>query len=366
MMKIIEICSDVNSIDGGEGTYAKRLIYELRQNPEVNDIIVKQLYIKTKLNLTKSTKLYQGVRKFLSLELCITLLNVRKLLRKEKVDCVILESLFQDRNPLIFLVYQLLVNTARKYNTLIAFSLHEYFRLKKMRFGFYMKMCKYLALKSDILFVTEQPIFDYFTKLIKHVFIRDIPSNIIFPMQLDITKKQRSDFVYFGRVSSDKIFDIMINAWKEFNYDRKYCLHILTSSEISIDSAERYNIYLKKNLSNEQIATEMADKSYCLLPILPFISDNNTTYKTSLCAGCITIGIFNPFFKDMPFNICMDDYSLSSFKSSFAKAIALNNLEFSTACTKAVDFGSKYTYKRTAEQIVSGINEVIKFRSLSL
>jgi hypothetical protein len=362
-MVIIEVCSDINNIDGGVGTYAKRLICELANNIAVDSVVTEQLFLMNRLKMHKSSALGRFIKRMTSFELCSAFLKICKRLQHDRIDCVLIESLFQDRNPLIFLFYAYLLKVAHRHNTLVAFSVHEFFRLDNEKLGYYSKfICKMWAMRCDILFVTEKRIYDYFRAIRENVFIRDIPSNIIFDWHSHKKIIDGRKFVYFGFVGLNAAFEEMITAWKKFNRDKRFSLDILTSSEIKIDSAESYKITVKKNLSNEQVAEEMSDKTFWVLPIFPYVGEYNTTFKASMSAGCISIGCFDKKFRDLPFIIPLKNYGADEFVDGLEKAVKMSREELLDKSRAAIAFGNNYSFKKTAEQIIAAIQTTRKQR----
>ena len=339
-MKILSLCGNYNSLKDGIGRYGKLLNDELKKNEEIYEIFVATGYTDNKTN--KQLKY--------SLEMSKAIIEAVRIIKNEKINVLLIEYPFMEHNPIIIFLFIYLKIICKKRRINIVLSLHEYLRAKKLR----QILIKILAVLSNKIIVsdvaTKKKLFLYN----KNIFIRDIPCNI--EVCGEISKNITKEFVYFGLVNNSKAFFPMIEAWKEFNKEKIYKLNIITSSSTETNRWSEFGIYPFKNLNEKEIAMHMEKANFCILPILPSVSYNNSTFKTACMFGCISIGKFDNDFKKLNFIVDLNNYNKEEFVRSFEQSISFNDNELEDFFFKSRDFGKDFTLKNTANHTL----EIIK------
>ena len=324
-MKIIFICNNYGKIYDGIGMYTYNLAEEMKKiNPEILIITGKVI----------------GKKRINTWELFINIMNFR--INKNEKYYFIIEYPFLEWNLLTILL--LYIKRISKKNIKYILSLHEYQRvsfLRKIIINFLVKI-------SDICILTDKKDLVQDKKYI----LRNIQSNII-NTNINMVKNE-NEFCYFGLINKSKAFNEMISGWKKFNRGKKYILNIYTSSNIKIDNMNDYNIRIYKNLSNEILSQEIQRNKYMILPIIPYISYNNGTFKTAACHKCIPIGIFCNELKYLGINIEDNVYTKENIKEALEKAILTNNKK---EILKNLDsFSKENSFKKISESIIELIN----------
>lgn len=285
-MNLIIICTNYKSITCGIGMYTYNLVKELKKNKEITNInIINTKTVKmSKIKLLFNNEIVNSIKSFI----------LNKEIKNEK-GFIIIEYPFIDWS-IFNLLY--LYNLKKFFiNYKVILSIHEYSRVNYFR-----KLAiKFLASKADGFILTDFKIEQLLPQ--KPLLLRDIPSNIKkinFSYEI---KRNENEYCFFGLINKAKAFQEMINAWEKFNYDKKKILNIYTSSDIEIQNKLELNINIFKNMTNEELSKEFQRNKYMILPIKPYIDNNNGSYKAGLEHGCIILGKFK---KDMPFEYTED------------------------------------------------------------
>lgn len=337
-MKIINICSNYGSYKDGIGNYSKNMIEQMKKNKA--DI---EFYI-----CSSDTTHLNKFGKIFSLKMTKNILNAIKKISQEKIDIVNIEYPFMEWNPIISLVYKILVKKCAQKKVKLVLSLHEYTRVNFFR----KKIIEFMVKKADIVLVTQEDIKERLSSINKDIYIRNIPSNI--PLNIDVRfdDKNMKQYIFFGLINKSKAFSEMIDGWKKFQCKNEECeLIIITSSDISIADCEQYNINIRKNLSEQEIGKIMAKAGYCILPIKPDVGYNNTTLKTATLFGCIPIGKFNKEIEnEYKFFINMIDYTKNDFLQALTYTIGMEEINIKQQETK--EFGDKFSLNNIADNII--------------
>lgn len=335
-MKILSLCGNYNSLKDGIGRYTKILNDELKNNEEIEKIFIATEYTDDlkKVNLLYSMKMSKAILKAI------------KILKEEKIDILIVEYPFIEHNPIILLFFIYLKRMCQNRDISLILSLHEYLRSRKLR----QILIEILVRNSDKIIVSDKLTKNCLLKYNSNIFIRDIPCIIDTPKI--IKKNYNKKFIYFGLVNNSKAFYPMISAWKEFNRDKKYEFNVITSSEINIKDCNEYNIQILKNLNEDEIAIYMSEANFCILPILPNISYNNSTFKTASMFGCIPIGKFDKDFKCLDFIVDLISYEKEEFLKSFEKVINMSLEELKKKFDESRNFGIKFSIQNAALRTV--------------
>lgn len=337
-MKVINICSNYGSYKDGIGAYSKKIVEAIQK--EMPDIEITTL----STDITNLNKF----ERVISLAMSKNIMQAYKKIKKEKINVVNIEYPFTEWNPLIIIPYVILARKCNKKNTKLVVSLHEYDRVNPLR----KKIIKFIVKRAHTILVTEEKIKEQLSSIKSNIYIRDIPSNIPITQEVDLNCKDINQYVFFGLVNKSKAFEEMIEGWKSFQKENNNCkLIIITSSEIEIEDIEKYNICIKRNLSDKEIEEIMIKTGYCILPIKPDISFNNATLKTASLFSCIPIGKFNDNLrKRYKFLVNMREYTVEEFYKTLLET--RNDFNIKQKQREAKEFGEKYNIQKVAQKII--------------
>lgn len=337
-MKIINICSNYGSYKDGIGSYSKNMIEQIKKNK--TDI---EFYI-----FSSDTTKLNKIERFFSLKMTKNILYALRKIKQEKVDIVNIEYPFIEWNPLILLAYKILVEKCIKNKVKVVISLHEYTRVNFFR----KKVIEFMVKRADTVLVTQEDVKEKLSSICKEIYIRNIPSNIPLNLDLELKEKNMKQYVFFGLINKSKAFFEMIEGWKKFQCKNKECeLIIITSSDVSIKEYEKYNIIVKKNLSENKIGQIMAEAGYCILPIKPNVGYNNATLKTATLFKCIPIGKFNKTIeKEYEFFVNMTDYTKNDFFNALTYTVGMKEIKIKQQDAK--NFGSEFSINNIADDII--------------
>lgn len=310
-MKIVFICTNYGSIKCGIGMYTFNLVEELKKanNMEIDIISVNTFNLK-RIEKFFNIGLLKEINKYV-------LRNQN--IKNEKINFII-EYPFMDWS--IFNIIKILFLKKIFKNSNIILSIHEYYRVSYFR----KKIIEILISSSDSFIITDSRLKKKLSE--KLVLTRSIPSNI---KKIDFNpriEKKENEYCYFGLVNKSKAFNEMINAWKEFNKEKKNNLNIYTASDVYIENSKNYNIKIFKNLSNLELSKELQKNKYMILPIKPYIDKNNGSFKAGLDHENIIIGIFSEEIKIYEKNIININSSLYSDKKLLKALLETKNFNF--------------------------------------
>lgn len=328
-MKLVFICTNYGSIKCGIGMYTLNLVEELRKesNLEVDVISVNTFNLK-KIKKIFNIKLLKEINKY----------KARNQEIKDKKIDFIIEYPFMDWS--IFNIMRVLWLKKTFKNSNIILSIHEYYRVNYFR----KKIIEVLIKNSDSFIITDNKLKDILPE--KPIIFRSIPSNI---KKIDFNppiEKKENEYCYFGLINKSKAFNEMIEAWKEFNKEKKYNLNIYTASDVYIENSENYNIKIFKELDNIELSKELQKNKYMILPIKPYIDENNGSFKAALEHGCIPIGRFYYEIKELGINL-EGEYTVKNLEGLLKKSIKLKN--------NNSDLILKYLQKNSFKCIVQNI-----------
>ena len=338
MKKILLICNNYDSTRDGLGKYTKIMKEELQKFSDVEDVFVETGY----------TDDSNKIKMLFSIEMSKAIHRAIKKIKQININYIIVEYPFQEYNPLIILQYKLLASVCKRYKVILAISIHEYVRAKKLR----KLVIDFMVRNSDITFVTDKITKKALNKKAKTIFYRDMIGTV-FPNKEICPSEKDGSFIYFGLVNRSKAFNEMLKAWNEFNKDNKYHLKIITSSDISDYTSEKLNnIKVFYNLSEEKVAEHFSSSTYAIVPIIPEITTANGTFKVAALFGCICIGHFSKTLSNLDFIIDIDNYDLVAFKNGLIKAVNLSSENKIALIKSATSFGNKYSKSNTAKQVI--------------
>lgn len=335
IMKIITIANNIEGNIDGIGKHARLLAEEFKKQGHSVTLV--------------SAK--SGMNKWLSLislKMSIVFLRAIYLLLKQHYDVLTIEYPFREHNPIIILFHIVLYFIAKGRSTVVAFSMHEYDRVFILR----RRIIDVFLHFSDVIFVSEEKYIKRFTTHQHKMFLRTIPNHIV----CDKTNKlcNKNEFCYFGLISKAKAFSEMISAWEVFNSDNHARLHIISSSDIPHDILLPKSIDYHYDMSMEDAVEIMFNCAFSIVPVLPDIGLNNSSFVSSIQSGCIPIGKFSNELLNKDFIINCPSYELKDFVSALNTASKLSEDDFYTMSKKCVDFGKNFSIGKTAKQMIDG------------
>lgn len=335
-MKIITIASNVEGNIDGIGKHARILTEEyIRRGHDA--------FIIDGITWNKST-----IGKLFSLEMTKCIFKTSSIVTKDKTDLVIYEYPFAEFNPFIILPIIWLYFVTRFTNTKIALSMHEFDRVNFLR-----KCIIFIFLVfSDVVYVSETKYIERFKLFANKMYHRTIPNHIVrpsFEKNIDKTK-----YTYFGLINRAKAFQEMIDAWNEFNKEGKYQLDVITCSDYSQwDNEQNKNISFHFDLPGDEVASILYKSAFTLIPVIPNIGLNNSSFMSGIQCGCVPIGIFNETVLHNNFIINQIDYSLDNYLSVLESTQELDDMTLKTMSDDAMKFGSPYTVENTVSMMLS-------------
>lgn len=268
-------------------------------------------------------------------------------------DVVVIEYPFAECNVLVLLILKLIKKRLVKRKGHFLLSLHEYFRTNAIRRFLIRRIVSY----ADEVFVTDTVTKEWvecrYNK--KPTYIRTIPSNI-FCEGKELEAKDKNLFVFFGLISKTKAFDEIIQAWKLFNEGKNCKLLILTSSQCDL-SLEDCGVQVIRGAEKDTIADYLASAGFCVLPIIPYVSSNNATYKSAIGYNCIPIGVFGQEVGDLAAHININDNTVEELQNGFERAHSLNDDE-RRQYYSILNKRPKPTFKVTAKEYLEVINKL--------
>ena len=348
-MRIIEIgCSTIGDYDG-IGKHARIVTEEFLKH---KDIEFAEL-------ISGNTVGFSKVEYIFSMEMCKAFLNAEKEIVHKNIDCVIVEYPFSEYNPLILLAFQKLKRTCYKNHCLLALSMHEYDRVNRIRRYVIRNFIK----TADLVFVSEPYYLDKLKRLNNHLYLRTIPNHL----PVENRKKEygcNKEFVYFGLVNKSKAFKEMIGAWDAFNIDGDFHLNIVTATNLEFDEKDHRNISIFIGLNNQDVANILWKCMFSIIPVIPNIGFNNSSFVSTSQCGCIPIGIFNERLNNLDFIIPINSYDIDEFKHGLDKATKISEDECVSKSASAFSFGSKFTIQATVDMMIEGINKELRVTNI--
>lgn len=233
----------------------------------------------------------------------------------------------------------------------IYLSLHEYQRVNFLR----KKATDFLIKISDYYIFTDRGISEKIKS--QNILFRSIPSNIARNKNLKITKILGT-YCYFGLIGKNKAFHEMIEAWKLFNIDNKNILNIYTSTKLEKkDNFDKYNIKIYFNLENEELSKELEKNEFMILPIRPFIGDNNGTLKAAAVHENIPIGIFSKELEYLGINIKNTNYEINSILVALEKSKKIEEKEKLRFLDVLNKYSNNYSFEKNAKDLLIFLEE---------
>lgn len=299
------------------------------------------------------------LKRFLSLKMSKQIHKCARDIKAGKpFDAIIIEYPFDEYNPQIIPEIRRLRKACDDNSVLLLIRLHEYFRVRKIRQHWIRKIIKYI----DNMIVPDEKTAEFFrTNFNKHVDIIPIPSNIEVPNDFSLNHKNSNAYCYFGLINKSKAFNEMLEAWKKFfvsEKNEKLCLHIISSTEIDISDFARYNIFYHYKANDNEICKIMSECTFGIIPIIPSVSFNSGSFKTSVSCGEIVLGHFDDSFFNNNFMLNIKDYSEASLIDGLIKTKKITEKQQETMCSNALEYGKNFNTYGTGKSILSILNRL--------
>lgn len=339
-MKLLIIANNIEGNIDGIGKHARMLSGEFKRMGHC-------------VSLLSSTSGFNRFLSFITLSMSLVFLKAFYRVIREKYDYVIIEYPFKEHNPLIIIFHVMLYMAAHMSNTKIAFSMHEYDRVNFLR----RKVIDVFLAFSDLIFVSEEKYLTKFSNIAKKIRIRTIPNHIVCAKYNK--KYSPQSFCYFGLVNPSKAFKEMLEAWEIFNLERNCTLEIMSSTDLDGWNLSQYKgVKYYYNLSGDEIADIMYKCSFSIVPVVPNIGYNNSSFVSSIQCGCVPIGVFSSALSDKDFIINIKNYNLDTFSSALNHAINISESHFETMSAACREFGKNFSLEKTAQQMISAFEEL--------
>jgi hypothetical protein len=342
-MKLGVIVSNYGLSADGIGDGAKRLYSALPQD----DVEVFTAFTngKSKLARMLSTGMTKAIR-----------LARHRFSEGKPFDVIIIEYPFDEYNRQVISEIGKLSKECKKNQCVLILRLHEYFRTKWIRQVWIRGILKHI----DNMLVPDKKYQDFFqTQFGKKAVVVDIPSNVQIPSGFSLDGKNPYCYCFFGLVNGSKAFDNMISAWKEFYTEQKnekLEFHIATASALDASDYEKYHIYYHHNLDDKGIQDLMAKSSFGILPIIPNVSFNSGSFKTSVTCGNIVIGCFDERMPVGDFVIKAENNEVAGLeKGLLASSQIVENGKLREMQEKGVSYSHHFSTDNTLHEILDAI-----------
>lgn len=344
-MKILIIANNIVGNYDGIGKHARIVGHEMEVLGYQVDYCTGSTWNKSKIG------------QIFSCQMSIAYLKAVKLILSNRIDYVDIEYPFKEYNPLVIFFHLLLWMVTRIKGTKISFSMHEYDRVKFLR----RRIIDVFLLLSDLVFISEKKYFKELKQYAYKMRVRIIPSHGItyFPNLKDFSNPIH--YCYFGLVNRAKAFDEMLEAWKKFNKEGKYFLEIVSISDLrNIDFSKYPNVTFHYNLNDTDSGKVLSKCEFALIPVLPNIGFNNSSFVSSIQCGCIPLGKFNADLTGLNFLVNMKSYEPEYFSNILESTQKLSQVELKQMMDNALKFGQNFSVKKTAIMMIDAFEEFYK------
>ena len=342
-MKVLEIASNTNGDIDGIGKHARLVTEELCKRKDIE-----------KATLISGDTVGFSKRKMVtSLEMTKAFKKAENFLKNEHYDFVVIEYPFAEFNPFILFELRKLRAVCYRYRCHLALSMHEFDRVNPLRRAVIKEMLKV----TDLAFVSEPKYLKKLKKYNSTLYLRTIPNHV--PISKH-EKKINNNFIYFGLINKSKAFYEMLEAWKIFNKNGQYKLYVLTATALNNDIKDIPGIELHYNLSDVEASNYMWKATYSIVPIVPSVGFNNSSFVSTIQCGCIPIGRFNDELREKPFVVHTHNYENEEFANALKNAASIGKDDILRMSDEAFEFGMQFTIEGTVTMMIDGMKKVLK------
>ena len=341
-MKLLIIANNINGNIDGIGKHARMLAGEFSNRGH---------YVKV-LSASSGFGIWGSIFTF---GMSVVMLKAIFIVLCKRFDYVIIEYPFKEHNPLIVLIHPLLYYAAHIRQIRVAFSMHEYDRVHVLR----KRVIDVFLHYSDLIFITERKYFERFPKCYNKIRLRTLLNQ--FECNIYTKEFNRDRFCYFGLVNPSKAFKEMLDAWNVFNANREYQLDIISASDLSDWNLSQYpNVVYHHNLCGDDVVKVMSECAFSIIPVLPDIGLNNSSFVSAIQCGCIPIGKFGETLNSKSFVIGLNSYKQDEFVTTLKNVVEIEKEKFVQMSKDCVSFGKNFSVGRTADQMLDAFVEFKK------
>lgn len=339
-MKVLIIANNIVGNFDGIGKHARIVGAEMNKQGVVVEYSTGMTLKKSRFGL------------FVSLEMSKAYLKAMSKIIRVNFDYVDIEYPFNEYNPLVLVMHFFLWVVSRFVQTQVAFSMHEYDRVNPLR----RFMIKCMLPFTDLIFISEDKYFKSLQRYSAKMHLRIIPSHGISYVPNSKDFSSHNCYCYFGLVNKSKAFDEMLQAWDEFNVEGKYHLDIVTITDLSEWNLESHKgVIYHYNLSDADAGIILSKCVFSIIPVIPNIGYNNSSFVSTIQCGCIPIGKFNDSLKNEEFVINVKSYDVSDFVAALYESQKYDMYEVKSSL--ALEFGTQFSVEKTAKMMISGFEE---------
>lgn len=338
-MKILCIANNLEGNYDGIGKHARIVGHEFVSMGNQVDYCTGTTWNKSKIG------------KMLSFQMCNAFLSATWKMMKSDYDYIVIEYPFAEYNPFILLFHWIMFFLSRFTKTRVAFSMHEYDRVSSLR----RTIIKGFLPFCDVLFVSEEKYFRELSKYRDKMFVRTIPSHGLPYTEGLKDTKEKTSYCYFGLVNRSKVFLEMLNAWDVFNKEGKFTLDVVSISDLAeykLDSHKNVTYHYK--LADREAGAVLSKDVFSIIPVVPSIGYNNSSFVSSIQCGCIPIGKFNNDLSALDFIVKCNSYELNDFVKALYDSQNLSDDSVKTCIDHALEFGKNFSVHKTAEMMING------------
>lgn len=341
-MKFLSIANNIEGNNDGIGKHARI----------VGNAIIKMGH---KVDYCVGTTWNKSLfKKMISMEMCNAYKDAINKIGQSYYDFVVIEYPFCEYNPIVLYYHRLLFEKAHKLKTKVAFSMHEYDRVSPLR----RMLIKGFLPYCDILFITELKYKKELPQYADKMWLRQIASQGM-PYYPNLKNGQSLNrFCYLGLVNKSKAFKEMLIAWNKFNRNNTYHLDVVSNSDLSeynLDDMKGVKLHTK--LSDDDAGKVLSSCCFSIIPVVPSIGYNNSSFVTAIQCGCIPIGCFNQDLCKEPFIINANGYDEKNFCHALELAVSLNEKDIYLKREQGLTFGKRFSVEKTAEMMINGFKD---------
>ena len=230
--------------------------------------------------------------------------------------------------------------------------MHEYDRVNSLR----KRVIDVFMRFSDWIFVSEDKYLRKFGKLSQKMSIRTIPNHIV--CKRNNKEFNPKAFCYMGLVNKSKAFEAMLKSWEIFNQNGDNILDIISSTDLSEWHLDKYRgVRYHYDLSNSEVVDVMFSCAFSIIPVIPDIGNNNSSFVSAIQCGCVPIGKFGEELKSVPFAISVSDYDIGTMVQAYHQSQQIEAKDFFRLSKECVLYGRKFSLENTATQMLEAMSK---------
>ena len=114
------------------------------------------------------------------------------------------------------------------------------------------------------------------------------------------------------------------------------------------------------NLSNDDAGKVLSRCIFSIIPVIPEIGYNNSSFVSTAQCGCIPIGKFNYELKNEKFTINVTSYDKTPFVRALEATQSYDIAELKEKSQEAISFGKNFSASKTAQMMSDAFKEFAK------